>query len=81
MWVYLGDIMVLIVCLLSSGYIAVKATAAAIHFSNGFAENYRLQSSLGNYIGYFEVGFTILWLATALGITVYGIYAASEIWN
>jgi hypothetical protein len=48
MMMYLGTASVLSVCLLSAGYLAYKATAAAISFIDGFAYFYRLKSTEGN---------------------------------
>merc|ERR1711935_1058863 len=41
MFMYLGIASVLSICLLSAGYLVVKATAAAISFIDGFAYFYR----------------------------------------
>ena len=41
MMIYMGDVIVLIVCLLSAAWIAVKSINAVISFTDGFAFNYR----------------------------------------
>lgn len=81
MFMYLGIASVLSVCLLSAGYLVVKATASAISFIDGFAYFYRLKSTQGNQMGLYETIFVSLYFATSLFTTIASIYGASNLWT
>lgn len=81
MMMYLGTASVLSVCLLSAGYLAYKATAAAISFIDGFAYFYRLKSTQGNSMGLYETIFVALFLLTSAFTTVASLYGAGDIWS
>lgn len=80
MVIYMVDVIVLIVCLLSAAWIAVKSIAAAIDFVDGFAFNYRKGSLFGDMIGGLEVAAFGLYLATSLLVTVTSLIGASLVW-
>lgn len=81
MFLYLGTASVLSVCLLSAGYLAYKASAAAISFIDGFAYFYRLKSTEGNSMGLYETIFVSLFLLTSFLVTVVSLYGAGDIWT
>lgn len=78
---YIGDLTVLVINLVSAAWIAVKTVEQAISFSTGFYFQYGNGSAFGNYIGATEIFFVVLYLATSMVITGLSIFGAMMVWE
>ena len=74
--VWSGNLMALLVSLVSAAWVAVKAIDASISVIDGFAFTYRNDSALGSLMGLWEVGFILLWLGWSLLVTIFSFLVA-----
>lgn len=78
---YIGDIGILIINLVSAAWVVVKTVEQAISFTEGFYYMYGNGSAFGNLMGGVELAFIILYLMTSLAITVMAIVGAMFMWE
>ena len=78
---YIGDVVILAVSLVSAAWIAVKTVEQSISFTNGFYALYGSGSAFGNLMGAVEIIFIVLYLMTSVAITGMGVVGAMLFWE
>jgi len=78
---YIGDIVILTINLVSAAWVVVKTVEQGISFTNGFYALYGNGSAFGNLMGGIELFFILLHVMTSLGMTVAAIIGAMFMWE
>merc|ERR1719502_350899 len=78
---YAGDLIALVASQLAAAYAGVKAIEAAVHFDKGFYYTYSGASTIGDYLGLWELLAVILFLTWSLAISIVGYVEGALLWE
>merc|ERR1719502_831451 len=78
---YAGDLIALVGSQMAAAYAGVKAIEAAVHFDKGFYYTYSGASSIGDYLGLWELLAVILFLTWSLAISIVGYVEGALLWQ
>merc|ERR550514_1799333 len=78
---YAGDLIALIASQLAAAYAGVKSIEAAVSFEKGFYYKYRGGSTIGDYLGLWELLAVILFLTWSLAISIVGYVEGALLWE
>ena len=80
-YAYSGDLIALVLSQLAAAYAAVKTIDASVHTTSGFFYNWRGGSSMGDYMGLYELLATLAFLTWSLVISIVGYVEAAQLWQ
>merc|ERR1719482_1112004 len=78
---YAGDLIALVASQLAAAYAGVKSIEAAVSFSKGFYYQYSGASTVGDYLGLWELLAVILFLTWSLAISIVGYVEGALLWE
>jgi len=80
-YAYSGDIIALVLSQLAAAYAAVKTIDASVHTDSGFFYTWRGGSSIGDFMGLYELFATLSFLTWSLLISIVGYIEAALLWQ
>ena len=80
-YAYSGDLIALVLSQLAAAYAAVKTIDASVHTNTGFFYLMRGGSSMGDFMGLYELLATLAFLTWSLVISVVGYVEAAMLWQ
>merc|ERR1711907_309135 len=78
---YAGDLIALVASQLAAAYAGVKSIEASVSFLKGFYYTYRGGSTIGDYLGLWELLAVVLFLTWSLAISVVGYIEGALLWE
>merc|ERR1711907_501875 len=78
---YAGDLIALVASQLAAAYAGVKSIEASVHFATGFYYTYKGGSTIGDYLGLWELLSVILFLTWSLAISIVGYIEGALLWE